>query len=43
MLSVYEIHAIRYGHLDRTATHNFIGGDLHDGPMPLDYFVWLIR
>lgn len=43
MPSVYEIHAIRYGHLDRTATHNFIGGDLHDGPMPLDYFVWLIR
>jgi glyoxylase-like metal-dependent hydrolase (beta-lactamase superfamily II) len=42
MQSVYEIHAIRYGHLDRTASHNFIGGDAHDGPMPLDYFVWAI-
>lgn len=42
MPSVYEIHAIRYGHLDRTATHNFLGGDLHDAPMPLDYYVWVI-
>ena len=43
MVSVYEITAIRYGHLDRTASHNFIGGDAHDGPMPLDYYVWVIR
>jgi len=43
MASVYEIIAIRYGHLDRTASHNFIGGDAHDGPMPLDYYVWAIR
>ena len=27
---------------DRTASHNFIGGDEHDGPMPLDYYVWTI-
>jgi glyoxylase-like metal-dependent hydrolase (beta-lactamase superfamily II) len=39
---VYEIYAIRYGHLDRTASHNFLGGDAHDGPMPLDYYVWAI-
>ena len=39
---MYEIYAIRYGHLDRTATHNFMGGDAHDGPMPLDYYVWAI-
>lgn len=39
----YEIFAIRYGHLDRTATHNFLGGDPHDGPMPLAYYVWAIR
>ncbi len=38
----YEIYAIRYAHLERTARHNFIDGDLHDGPMPLDYFVWAI-
>jgi glyoxylase-like metal-dependent hydrolase (beta-lactamase superfamily II) len=43
MDSHYEIHAIRYGHLDRTARHNFIDGDPHDGPMPLDYYVWVIR
>ena len=39
---MYEIYAIRYGHLERTASHNFIGGDAHDGPMPLDYYVWAI-
>ena len=39
----YEIYAIKYAHHARRASENFIGGDLHDGPMPLDYFVWLIR
>jgi len=39
----YEILAIRYGHLDRTASHNFLDGDDHDGPMPLAYYVWVIR
>lgn len=43
MPPVYEIHAIRYAHLERTARHNFIDGDAHDGPMPLDYFVWSIQ
>ena len=40
----YEIHAIRYAHnpLARRS-NNFIGGDPHDGPMPLDYFVWAIK
>jgi glyoxylase-like metal-dependent hydrolase (beta-lactamase superfamily II) len=40
---VYEICAVRYAHLERTARHNFIGGDVHDGPMPLDYYVWTIQ
>ena len=39
----YEIFAVRYAHHDRRASENFIGGDPHDGPMPLDYFVWAIR
>lgn len=39
----YQIYAIRYAHLDRTARHNFIDGDPHDGPMPLDYYVWAIE
>ncbi len=43
MDSPYEIHAIRYAHLERTARHNFIDGDPHDGPMPLDYYVWVVR
>src|SRR5271167_3219725 len=43
MLANYEICAVRYAHLTRTARHNFIGGDEHDGPMPLDYYIWTIR
>src|SRR5271156_836246 len=43
MSDIYELFAIRYGHHDRTASANFIGGDPHDGPMPLDYFVWAIK
>jgi glyoxylase-like metal-dependent hydrolase (beta-lactamase superfamily II) len=42
MTAVYEIYAVRYARLERTAAHNFIGGDEHDGPMPLDYYVWAI-
>jgi len=42
-MTEYEIYAIKYAHHARRASENFIGGDPHDGPMPLDYFVWLIR
>jgi glyoxylase-like metal-dependent hydrolase (beta-lactamase superfamily II) len=38
----YEIYAVCYAHLERTASFNFLGGDTHDGSMPLDYFVWAI-
>ena len=38
----YQIYAVRYAHHHRTARENFYGGDPHDGPMPLDYFVWAI-
>ena len=38
----YAIYAVRYAHHDRRASENFYGGDPHDGPMPLDYFVWAI-
>jgi glyoxylase-like metal-dependent hydrolase (beta-lactamase superfamily II) len=38
-----RIFAIRYGHLDRSSRHNFLGGDDHEHPMPLDYFVWVIK
>jgi len=42
-MNEYEVYAIKYAHHARRASENFIGGDPHDGPMPLDYFVWLIR
>ncbi len=43
---VYEVLALRYATTrpDRPRKENFFPGmDLHDGPMPLDYFIWLIR
>ncbi len=41
-MSEYEVYAIKYGHHDRRAAENFIGGDPHNGPQPLDFFVWAI-
>jgi glyoxylase-like metal-dependent hydrolase (beta-lactamase superfamily II) len=38
----HEIYAIRYGHHDRPASENYIGGDPHDVLQPLDYYVWAI-
>ena len=43
MTPAYEVYAVKYAHHERRASDNFIGGDPHDGPMPLDYFVWLVR
>ena len=43
MSALYEVYAVKYAHHERRAGENFIGGDPHDGPMPLDYFVWLVR
>lgn len=40
--SLYEVHAIRYGHFERRSPENFLGGNTHDVQMPLDYFVWAI-
>jgi glyoxylase-like metal-dependent hydrolase (beta-lactamase superfamily II) len=39
----YEVYAIRYASLARRRRENFIQDDLHDGPMPMDFFVWLVR
>lgn len=39
---MYEVYAIRYAHGPRKRSENFLGGDPHDAPMPLDYFVWAI-
>lgn len=46
MTPTYEVLALRYATTDpdRPRQENFLPGmDLHDGPMPLDYYVWLIR
>lgn len=37
----FKVYAIRYATLEKRASENFIGGDPHDGPMPMDYFVWV--
>src|SRR6202008_4643614 len=39
---VHEVYALHYGHHDRPAADNYIGGDPHDVLQPLDYFVWAI-
>jgi glyoxylase-like metal-dependent hydrolase (beta-lactamase superfamily II) len=37
----YQVYAIRYATREGRRQDNFIGGDPHDGPMPMDYFCWL--
>ena len=39
----YEVYAVKYATRDGTRSANFIGGDPHDAPMPMDYFVWVAR
>ena len=40
----WEVYALRYGTQARTAGMNMIGStDPHDLPMPLDFYVWLLR
>lgn len=41
-LDTYRVYAIKYAHHERRSAANFIGGDSHDVPMPLDYFVWAV-
>lgn len=40
---IYEVFAIRYATRDAVRSEHFIGGDPHDGPMPMDYFIWLAK
>ncbi|MGH8815930.1 MAG: N-acyl homoserine lactonase family protein [Achromobacter pestifer] len=42
-LPQYEVYAVRYARMPRRRRDNFLGGDPHDGDMPMDFFVWLIR
>lgn len=41
---LHEVYAIRYAHHgERRSSEVFLGGDPHDRPMPLDYYVWAVR
>ena len=41
---VYAVFALRYGEkLDRTRRESFVFADAHDGPHPIDYYVWVAR
>jgi len=39
----YELYAIRYATREARRSDHFIGGDPHDGPMPMDYFMWVAK
>ncbi|ANN66748.1 N-acyl homoserine lactonase family protein [Bordetella bronchialis] len=39
----YEVYALKYATRAARRTANFLGGDPHDAPMPMDYYVWVIR
>ncbi len=41
-LPTYEVYAIRYAARLGTRAEHFIGGDPHDAPMAMDYFIWVI-
>lgn len=43
-LPAYAVYAVRYAtNPAQRRPHNFVGGDPHDVPMPLDYFVWAVK
>ena len=42
-LPEYELFAIRYAMRDAKRTDHFIGGDPHDAPMAMDYFLWVAK
>lgn len=39
---VYHIYWMRFGTLERRVKDNFLATDLHDGPMALDYGLWVL-
>lgn len=39
----YVVHAIRYATRQGRRANNFLDADPHDGPMPMDYFVWVAQ
>lgn len=43
MTPEYEVYAVRYASMARNRSANFVFRDEHDGPMPMDFFVWLLK
>ena len=41
MVPNHRIYALRYATREARRHEHFIGGDPHDAPMPMDYFVWV--
>jgi hypothetical protein len=40
----WEVYALRYAVHERRASENFLRPpDPHDAPMPINYFVWVLR
>ena len=42
-IPAYEVYATRYAKRRGRRPEHFVDGDPHDAPMPMDYFVWLLR
>jgi glyoxylase-like metal-dependent hydrolase (beta-lactamase superfamily II) len=40
-LPEYELYAIRYATRPARRRDHFMGGDPHEAPMPMDYFIWV--
>ncbi len=36
----FRVYAVRYATREASSGEHFYGGDPHDAPMPMDYFVW---
>jgi glyoxylase-like metal-dependent hydrolase (beta-lactamase superfamily II) len=42
-IPTYDVFALRYASMARNRSANFLHRDEHDGPMPMDFFVWLLK
>lgn len=42
-MTEYELYAIRYATRNGLRAEMFVDSDPHDGPMPMDYFIWVAR
>jgi hypothetical protein len=38
----YEVYAVKYAERTTTKSASFVFRDAHDGPLPMDYMVWVL-